>query len=88
MNAFLSLPPSPWKHPIWYLALGPLSDSRPVFNPPSQTLPPAMLHIMTPVGIFLLLAPFRDETNVLNGHARKVGLATIGGGTPCVCSEE
>jgi len=63
------------------------SDLRPVFNLLSNHLSSAMLHIMTPVGIFLLLAPIRDETNVLNGDAHTVGLATIGGGT-CDCSEE
>jgi len=39
-----------------------------------------MLHMMMPVGISLILAPIRDEMNVVNGHDSKFGLPTIGDG--------
>ena len=46
---------------------------------------PAMLHMMMSA---LILSPIRDEMNIMNDHARKVCLPTIGDGTRYDCNEE
>jgi len=66
------------QRPISDLTLGSFRFAfriQPVAGLPLKPLPPAMLHMMMSA---LILFPIRGEMNIMNGHARKFCLPTLG----------